>query len=150
MPCTIGSSAEISGPNGPIRKLLLAERADREAIFLALLREFDKYADHIIPLEELEQLIEQDQVIISRDPRGGIKGFVIFRLMHQTCNFNFLYNGGSPMDLAYLLGNFYGVLTKREVRSGFGWVRRTRPLVLKLHQSFGWNTDGLMDHIYLR
>lgn len=128
----------------------LASHTDRDTVHCLLLRVFDKYADHIMPLEELSELISQKQVLLNRDPQGSIEGFVIFRVSGQTCNFNFLYNSGGSASLVRLLGNFYGALTERGIQSGFGWVRRTRPLVLSLHQSFGWKTDGLVDYIYLR
>jgi hypothetical protein len=130
--------------------MFFASEADREAIHSLLFRVFDKYTDHIMPAEELGELIVQKQVLLSRDPRGAIDGLVVFPVNGQNCNFNFLYNSGGSLSLAQLLGNFYGVLTERGVQSGFSWVRRTRPLVLKLHESFGWKKDGLVDYIYLR
>ena len=128
----------------------LASDADRDALAVLLLKVFDKYADHIISDQEIGDLIGLKQVILSRDAQKHITSLAIFRVTGQKCNFNFLYSSGSPLDLTRLLGNFYGVLAARNVRSGFGWVRRTRPLVLKLHQSFGWRTDGLVNHIYMR
>jgi hypothetical protein len=130
--------------------LCFAAEADRDAIHSALFRIYDKYADHILSARELGQLIEQKQVLISRDAEGAINGFVAFPINNQTCNFNLLYNSGGPANLSGLLENFYGTLAVRGVQSGFSWVRRTRPLVLRLHQSFGWKTDGLVDYIYLR
>jgi hypothetical protein len=128
----------------------LASEADIDAIHYSLFREFDKYADHIISIEELRELIGQQQVVVSRDSQGKIDGYVIFPINGQTCHFNFLYNSGGQARLARLLGNFYGTLAERGVQSAHGWVRRTRPQVLKLHQSFGWMTDGLVDYIYMR
>ena len=128
----------------------LASERDLATIHDSLLRVFDKYADHIISVQELRDLIGRDQVIVSRDPQDKIDGYIIFPISGQGCHFNFLYNGGSPARLTHLLGNFYGALSDRGVQSAFGWVRRTRPLVLKLHQSFGWKTDGLVDYIYMR
>lgn len=134
----------------PDPNMFLASPTDCDTIHSLLFREFDKYADHIMPVEELGELIIQKQVLLSRDPEGAIQGIVIFPVRGQICNFNFLYNSGGSVRLAHLLGNFYGVLTERGIQSGFSWVRRTRPLVLKFHQSFGWKTDGLVDYIYLR
>lgn len=130
--------------------LCMATAQDCEAIHALLFRVFDKYSDHILPMDELADLIAKEQVIITRGPAGAIDGLVAFPINGQSCNYNFLYNSAGPLNLARLLGNFYGTLTERGVRSGFSWVRRTRPLVLKLHQSFGWTTDGLMDFIYVR
>jgi hypothetical protein len=127
-----------------------ASPSDSEAIFALLFRVFDKYADHIMPLQELDQLIVREQVILSRGTDRLIDGLVILPTNGQNCNFNFLYSTGGSLNLSRLLGNFYGVLTDRGIQTGFSWVRRTRPLVLKLHQSFGWKTDGLVDYIYMR
>jgi len=127
-----------------------ASPRDREHIHALLFRAFDKYADHIMLIEELDELITERLVILNRDPRGTIDGLVVFPLKGQSCHFNFLYNRGGSVGLSRLLGNFYGVLTERGVKAGFGWVRRTRPLVLRLHESFGWKKDGLVDRIYLR
>ena len=128
----------------------LAKAQELETIHCSLLQVFDKYADHIITREELAELISQQLVIVNRDPEGKIDGFVVFPITGSTCNFNFLYNSGGSMRLVQLLGSFYGALAERGVQSGFSWVRRTRPMVLKLHESFGWKTDGLVDYIYLR
>jgi hypothetical protein len=134
-------------PQAPVQ---LARAEELETIHCALFRVFDKYADHIIPYEELADLVSRQEVIASRDPGGKIDGFVILPIVGSSCHFNFLYNSGGSMRLVQLLGSFYGTLAERGVESGFGWVRRTRPMVLKLHQSFGWKTDGLVDYIYLR
>jgi hypothetical protein len=128
----------------------MASDNDTDAIHYSLLRVFDKYADHIISVKELRQLIGQRQVVVTRDPQGKIDGFAIFPISGQSFHFNFLYNSGGPAQLAHLLGSFYGALSERGVQSGVGWVRRMRPQVLRLHQSFGWKTDGLVDYIYLR
>jgi hypothetical protein len=134
-------------PNTHIR---LANLSDRGPIHALLFQVFDKFADHIMPIDELGELIVQEQVILSHDQQDIIDGLVIFPIHGHSCNFNFLYNSGGSLSLAHLLGNFYGILTERGVQSGFSWVRRTRPLVLKLHESFGWKKDGLVDRIYLR
>jgi hypothetical protein len=128
----------------------LANEADRDAIHALLFRVFDKYADHILPVEELGELIAQKQVLLSRDSQGTMNGLALFGVSGQSCNYNFLYNSGGPSTLARLLGNLYGVLTERGIQSGCWWVRRTRPLVVKLHESFGWKRDGVVDYIYLR
>jgi hypothetical protein len=134
----------------PNARMGLAGITECDAIHALLFRVFDKYTDHIMPIEELGELITQKQVLLSRSPQGAIDGLVVFPVNGQNCNFNFLYNSGGSLALAQLLGNFYGVLTERGIQSGFSWVRRTRPLVLKLHESFGWKRDGLVDYIYLR
>jgi hypothetical protein len=128
----------------------LAVSTDGDHIHWLLLQVFDKYADHIMAVDELRRLIAQQEVIVSRNDADQITGFVVFPISGRACNFNFLYNNGGVANLFHLLTNFYGTLAARGVESGFSWVRRTRPEVLKLHRSFGWNTDGLIDHIYLR
>jgi hypothetical protein len=131
-------------------QLKFADPAERESIHALLFRVFDKYTDHIMSLAELDELISREQVIVSRDTHSAINGLVILPTNGQNCNFNFLYNSGGALNLSHLLGNFYGVLTERGIQAGFSWVRRTRPQVLKLHQSFGWKKDGLVDYIYMR
>jgi hypothetical protein len=127
-----------------------ANDGDTDAIHFSLFRVFDKYADHIISVEQLRGLIGQRQVVVSRDGIGRIDGYIIFPISGQSCHFNFLYNSCGPAHLAHLLGSFYAVLLERGVQSAVGWVRRTRPQVLRLHQSFGWGTDGVVDYIYMR
>jgi len=130
--------------------ICLASDGECDTIHALLFRVFDKYADHIIPVEELGRLIADKLVLVSHDPQGSIDGLVVFPVSGQNCNFNFLFSSRGALGLAHLLGNFYGVLTERGVQAGFSWVRRTRPMVLKLHESFGWKKDGLVDYIYLR
>jgi len=128
----------------------LANTGDVNAIHYLLLRAFDKYAEHIISVEELHDFILRKQVIVSRDSQSAINGFVIFPTRGRSCHFNYLYNSGGPERLAYLLKAFYRALSEQGVAFAFGWVRRTKIRVLRLHQSFGWKTDGLVDYIYLR
>lgn len=136
---------------GPLGSdLTLATEEQCSYLHCSLFRIFDKYADHIMPQEELRRLILEQQVLISQGPTGAINGFVVFPIANQNCNFNFLYNEGGLGNLTRLLQGFYGLLGARQVKAGFSWVRRTRPLVLKLHKSFGWKTDGLTDYIYVR
>jgi hypothetical protein len=135
-------------PNSHLR---FADACESERVHALLFRAFDKYADHIPRQSEVRDLIRLQQVLITRGDWGDdINGLVVFPIQGRTCNFNFLYNEGLPRQLAHLLGNFYGVLAQRGVESGFSWVRRTRPAVLRLHQSFGWTPDGLVDYIFLR
>lgn len=129
---------------------VLATSADLNALHYLLLRVFDKYADHIVGVEELLELITQGQVLVSLDRQGMIDGSVIFRISGQSCNFNFLYSSGSLKVLTQLLAGFYGLLTERHVQFVFGWIRRTRPLVVRLHEWYGWKSDGLVDYIYMR
>lgn len=130
--------------------LCMALDSDLDFIHNALFRIFDKYGDHIMPAAELGRLIAERQVLVSRSGQNEMDGFVVFPIASNTCNFNFLHNTAGPQHLVRLLKNFYGSLASREVKTGFSWVRRTRPLVLRLHQSFGWQLDGLVDYIYLR
>lgn len=140
----------------PLRKdqpnsaLHFADESDVELLHYWLLKIFDKYCDHIMSVDELREVILRKEAMISRDSSGEIKGFGVFPVSGQNCNFNFLYNNGDPITLAKSLGNFYGVMNQRGVRSAFGWVRRTRPTVLKLHETFGWRRDGLVDYIFMR
>jgi hypothetical protein len=134
----------------PGSRLNFADSSDRDAIHALLFQVFDKYADHIMQLEELDEVISAQQVILSRDAQEVIDGLVVFPINGKNCNFNFLYNRGGALGLTHLLGAFYGILTERDVETGFSWVRRTRPMVLKLHESFGWSRDGFVDYIYLR
>src|SRR5271169_1815871 len=77
----------------------LAQIEELETIHGSLFRVFDKYADHINPVEELAELIGQRQVIVSRDPQGKIDGCVVFPIAGSSCNFNFLYNNGGSVRL---------------------------------------------------
>ena len=131
-------------------RLCWADYNDCEAVHLLLFRAFDKYADHIMVFADLADLVKKKQILLSRSQNGIIEGFIIFLVEMNRCHLNFLYHAGNHLDLAYLLGNFYGVIRERGLHTIFGWVRRTRPMVLQLHQSFGWKPDGLLDHIYMR
>jgi hypothetical protein len=134
----------------PDSKPEIATMTDRDILHASFFRIFDKYTDHIMPIEDFGKMIADQQVIVTRNQEGAISGFVVFPIANNNCNFNLLYNEGGLPNLTRLLQGFYGTLAERGVKSGFSWVRRTRPLVLQLHQLFGWKTDGLVDHIYLR
>ncbi|MGH7782231.1 MAG: hypothetical protein ACREO5_00075 [Candidatus Binatia bacterium] len=128
----------------------LATNADLTALHYLLLCVFDKYADHIVSVAEFAELIRLGEVLVSRDKQGAIDGAVVFRTLGGSCNFNFLYHSGSFEALTHLLNGFYKLLAEKDIHSIFGWVRRTRPLVAKLHEWYGWKKDGLVDYIYMR
>jgi hypothetical protein len=128
----------------------VATDAECELIHALLFRVFDKYADHIMTVEELGDRIAKQEVLVGRDQQGLIDGVIIFQVTGQACNFTFLYNKGGYAGLARLLGDFYGILTELNIQSGVSWVRRTRPRVVMLHQTFGWKKDSLVNYVYLR
>ena len=103
--------------------------------------------DHLPTIDKLIEYVKNDQVLVKRE-KGMIIGYIIFIIQGKRVNFNYWFNEGNLLNSLDLVTNFYGLMNAKGIKSGFLWVNVEKKGVLKLHQTFGYNFDGLEDHIY--
>ncbi len=131
------------------RSLELATENDVDAIHRDLLQTFDRFTDHLPSQERLAGYITHQQVLVSRIA-GEIRGWAVFPLHLGRVHFNYLKSAGRPLDAIRLLMNFYGLMTERNIRSGFLWVNDRNSGVIEMHRRFGWAFDGLRGHFFVK
>jgi hypothetical protein len=137
-------------PQQPNPSLEYATAADVGQIYQGLFQTFNKYTDHLPTKNRLQRYVENQWVIVNRHA-GRILGAVCFQLEGPRVNYNYLYNiGGNALDFLRLQNNFYGVMHRRGIRAGFLWINQTDTRLAALHESMGWQFDGLKDYFYLR
>jgi hypothetical protein len=127
-----------------------ATAADVDQLHARLFESFDKYTDHLPTKDRLRRYVTNQWVIVHRNG-DAITGAVCFQLEGSRVNYNYVYNlTGNAVDFLRLQSNFYGVMRERGISAGFLWVNEIENRLACLHQSMGWQFDGLKDHFYLR
>jgi hypothetical protein len=144
----------MTNPRLPLRKGPSSPefaRPDETESLHRLLREtFEPMTDHLPQPHRLAVMVAQQQAIVCRT-NGQLTGALLFQPTGQQVNFNFLVNrGGGNLDLLTLTTRFYQLMHQRQIRSGFLWVDSRNTGVIQLHQTFGWNFDGLKDWFFVR
>jgi hypothetical protein len=129
-------------------RLTFAEAADAPAVMDGLIENLDKYTGHFPAEAQLLDWIGSKQVLVNKRAES-IRGVLIYQLNGKKANFNQFYNkSDDASDFLYLLKNFYGIMSEKKITSAFGWVNEANGGVLRLHYSFGFTDDGLLDRIY--
>lgn len=134
----------------PDGTLQYASVADVDQLHDRLLENFNKYTDHLPTKDRLHRFIENQWVIVSRDG-DRIPGAVCFQLEGPRVNYNYVYSlTGNAVDFLRLQNKFYGLMQQRGIHAGFLWLNENERPLARLHQSMGWQFDGLKDYFYLR
>ncbi len=137
-------------PQTPNASLKFASTDDVDEVYEGLLHAFNKYTDHLPTKDRLRRYIENEWVIVNRNS-DRIAGAVCFQLEGPRVNYNYIYNvTGNALDFLRLQNNFYGIMHQRGIHAGFLWINESENRLAKLHQSLGWQFDGLKDHFYFR
>jgi hypothetical protein len=136
--------------HGPNAALQYATRADVDELHQRLFQTFNKYTDHLPTKDLLHRYVENEWVIVNRNA-DRIGGAVCFQLKGPRVNFNYIYSlTGNAIDFLRLQNNFYGVMHQRNIHAGFLWINETENRLAAVHQSAGWQFDGLKDYFYFR
>ena len=134
----------------PNATLKFATSDDVDQVYEGLLRAFNKYTDHLPTKDRLRRYVENEWVIVNRNS-DRITGAVCFQLEGPRVNYNYIYNlTRNSLDFLRLQNNFYGIMHQRGIHAGFLWIHESENRLAKLHQSLGWQFDGLKDHFYFR
>jgi hypothetical protein len=134
----------------PNAALQYANAADVDELYDRLFESFNKYTDHLPTKDRLQGYVQKEWVIVTRDA-NRIPGAVCFQLEGPRVNYNYLYNlTGNAVDFLRLQNNFYGVMHERGIHAGFLWINETEQRLASVHQSEGWQFDGLKDYFYLK
>ena len=130
--------------------LQYARAADLDQLHQGLFERFNKYTDHLPTKDRLHRYIENQWVIVNRDA-DEIRGAVCFQLEGPRVNYNYVYSlTGNGIDFLNLQNGFYRLMRQHGIQAGFLWVNETEQGLSRLHNSMGWQFDGLKDYFYLK
>ncbi len=125
-------------------RLDFAVLEDLEELLERLKTDFDPYPNHLPSRTMLTDYISNQWVLVIREGRKII-GYIIFQIIGNQVNYNFLfYSGPHPGEFLFLQNNFFGLMCRQEISTGFLWVDETNTRVLKMNEVSGWKLDGLM------
>lgn len=108
---------------------------------------FSLYTDYLPTKKQLQSMIENKQVLVSRNDNNEIKGVLIYTLEGKKCYFNawidFSGNG------LFLLYKGYNIAAEHGIGYVYFWVNSTNTDVINLHKMMGAVPDGLVDYTYI-
>jgi hypothetical protein len=133
------------------RALRYAKPEQADELYRRLWLDFDKFKDHLPDRDKVNGQITAQQVLVTRGEPTDVGGYLIFDLQGLKCNLNYWAGGDDDALGAYnLLVNFYGLMHDKGITSGFAWVDAEKEPVIRVHQTFGFRFDGLMDRIFVK
>lgn len=124
-----------------------AEPSDFDFVDNLLKGYFSLYTDYLPTKAQLQLMIENKQVLVSRDENNEIKGVLIFTLEGKKCYFNaWIDFSGKGLFLLY---KGYNIAAEHDINYAYFWVNSTNTDVINLHKMMGAVPDGLVDYTYL-
>ena len=141
-------------PEAKTNRFLKFAQADQiDELHARLFADFDRYSEHLPSRELLAEYVSRGGVIINADANAGgrIVGYVIFQVLGQHVNCNFIFNtSGNAIDWLILQKNFYGLMSEQGIRRGFIWVKDTNLEVIDMYRKQVWYFDGVASHFLVR
>lgn len=124
-----------------------AELGDLKVIDRILKDNFSLYTDCLPSESRLQSLINNKQVLVSKDDHNDIKGVLIFTLEGRKCYFNvwidFSGNG------LFLLYKGYNLAAEHGINYVYYWINSTNTQVINLHRMMGAVPDDLTDYTFI-
>lgn len=126
----------------------LALKADVDAISNLIEEYFSKYTDYIPSREELIEMIDNNEVLVSRDSAGIVCGVLLFRIEGRKCYLRMWVDKGHTG--LFLLYKAYNIAFERDIHYVYFWVNAANRDVIRLHTLMGAKEDGLKDYTYIK
>jgi ribosomal protein S18 acetylase RimI-like enzyme len=128
-------------------RVSFAERADCETILDLLGRSFDRYAEQLPMLYEIESAVESRQILVAKR-EGALGGLLFFETQGFTSTVRYwlvsepfrALHFGSALMRRYLAAH-------NAVRRFILWVIADNLNAIEKYQHYGFKPDGLVDHV---
>lgn len=121
---------------------------DSEAIDNLLKSNFSLYTDYLPTYKQLCEMIENNQVLVSRDEQGNVKGTLIYTIQGKKCYYNaWIDFSGKGLFLLY---KAYNIAVEHGIQYVYFWVNSTNVNVINLHLMMGAQPDGLKDYTFIK
>jgi hypothetical protein len=126
-----------------------ARASDVESVDNLLRGAFDAMTDHLPTTARLLQLISDQQVIVRRD-NAKVSSVVVFQVLGNQVNFNYIVSRGRPGEGLRIKQSFFRCMADRGLTAGFLWVGSDNERAKSMYALSGWKCDGLNDWFYVR
>jgi ribosomal protein S18 acetylase RimI-like enzyme len=129
------------------RRVALADPIDCPAIVDLLLRSFDRYAEQIPELHELEAAVRKQQVLLVKDGHKAI-AVLYFEAHGVTSHIRYWLVDEAFRAAGYgsALMRHYAALQSKAQRLIL-WVLANNEETLRKYRHYGYAPDGLVDHV---
>jgi hypothetical protein len=127
--------------------VVFAEAADSRAILDLLESSFDRYADQVPMLYEIDAAIEAKQVLAIKYG-GGLAAMLFFETQGFTSTIRYWVVADQFQSRrlgASLIRHYFA--TQSAVRRFILWVVATNENAVKKYRHYGYAPDGLVDHV---
>ena len=125
-----------------------AVQSDIDGIDSLLTENFSKYTDYLPSVTQLRKMIDNKQVLVSKDDDGEVLGTLIYSLEGKKCYFNvWIDKSGNGLFLLY---KAYSIVAESNIGYVYFWVNSTNRDVIRLHEMMGAIPDGLVDYTFIK
>ncbi len=133
------------------REVVVATRADADAVDDLLQLEFDPRVDHLPRREELFRWLDLGHVLVHRTG-DVVDGLCVWHLDGPTCRWKFWTTrpGTHPAVAVGLLGEMVAELARGGVSKTVLWVDADKAGPRATYQRLGFRDDGVEAHVHTR
>lgn len=124
-----------------------AVQSDLDVIYKTLYYNFNKILDHLPTKENLLQMINNKQIIISQHAKAE-KGVLIYTFEGKKCYLNAWIDKSGEGFL--LLLDAFSLIQHNQINYTYFWVNSENTHVKKIHEILGAKPDGLKDYTYIK
>ena len=136
-------SAQLHGADQP--RVVHAERSDCQSILDLLCGSFDRYAEQLPMLYEIESAVESRQILVTRCAEA-LGGLLFFETQGFTSTIRYWLVAEQFRALRYgsaLMRHYFAA--QSAVRRFILWVIADNANAIKKYQHYGYTPDGLVD-----
>lgn len=129
------------------KRVVLAEKADCPAIVDLLLRSFDRYAEQIPDLHEMEAAAKNGQVFLVKEG-GKPAAMLYFEAQGLTSYVRYWLVDGPFRAAGYgsaLMRHYFAV--QSSAKRFILWVLANNENAIQKYRHYGYAPDGLVDHV---
>lgn len=134
-----------------VRKSAMGEYAvlsDINGIESLLINNFSPYTDYLPSLVQLRGMVDNKQVLVSKDDSGEVLGTLIYSLEGTKCYYNiWIDKSGKGLFLLY---KAYNIVAENNIGYVYFWVNSMNHDVIRLHEMMGAVPDGLVDYTFIK
>lgn len=125
-----------------------AVQSDIDGIESLLIDNFSPYTDYLPSSTQLKGMVDNRQVLVSKDKNGEILGTMIYSFDGKKCYFNvWIDKSGNGLFLLY---KAYNIVAENNIGYVYFWVNSTNHDVIRLHEMMGAIHDGLVDYTFIK
>ncbi len=128
-------------------KVIYADKTDCPAIFDLLCHSFNRYAEQLPMLYEIESAVERRQILVVKSGRS-LAGLLFFETQGFTSTIRYwlVVEQFRALRLGSALMQYY-FASQKTVRRFVLWVISDNANAIEKYRHYGFTPDGLVDHV---